>query len=87
MKHLYDLAAELARPVETGHLTRTDADAALLGTTLRWWRGKKLNGLDPIHVYRGQRHILGLHLQRLTIQRQVAEGQARMTAWRARHGR
>lgn len=57
----YPLAAELARPVARGHLTRTEADAALLAATLK----AKRDGMtyDVRDVYRGLRHILSLHLE------------------------
>jgi hypothetical protein len=49
----YDLAAELARPVVRGYLTRTEADVALLLAT------------PDTDTYRVARHILDLNIERL----------------------
>jgi len=68
----YRLAAELARPVARGYLTRTEADAALLAGTLRAKREGRLP-YDVRDVFGGLRHILTLNLENEERRRAMTE--------------
>lgn len=69
--NLYPLAAELARPVARGYLTRTQADATLLASTLQAKREGRLP-YDVKDVFGGLRHILTLNLEREERRRDMA---------------
>ena len=68
----YRLAAELARPVARGHLTRTQADATLLASTLQAKREGRLP-YDVKDVFGGLRHILTLNLENEERRRAMTE--------------
>ena len=74
MAHAYALAAELAKPVARGHMPLSHAYAALLATTVRAERRGELGTYKAPDVFRLQKHILGLHLDRLIAKRAVTEG-------------
>ena len=69
----YALAAELARPVARGYLTRTDALSEMLTSTLALARRNEIAGTEPTDVFRLQRHLFFQHLGRLEANRAIAE--------------
>jgi hypothetical protein len=71
MAHAYALAAELAQPVARGYLTLTEAHVALLHAAIEAERAGSPH--DPRDVWRGLRHILGLHLDRALTRRAIAK--------------
>jgi len=83
MAHAYALAAELARPVDAGYLTSSEALAALLVAALAAERG---GSYQAPAIFKLQRHLFAQRLGQLTVQRQIAEGKERLQNWRQRHG-
>ena len=71
MSDIYQMAASLARPVARGYITRTEADAALLASTL----AAKRRGMtyEVRDVFGGLRHILDLHLEKERVRRMLTE--------------
>jgi hypothetical protein len=67
----YALAAELANPVARGYLTLTTAHTEMLLSTVRAERLGELGPYKATDVFRLQKHILGLHLERLETQQAV----------------
>jgi len=72
MSDIYQMAASLARPVARGYITRTEADAALLASTLAAKRRGKLP-YEVRDVFGGLRHILDLHLEKERVRRMLTE--------------
>jgi hypothetical protein len=73
MAHAYALARELAQPVARGYLSLTEAHIALLTGSVRAERRGELAPFKAADVFRLQRHLLGLHLERLMSKRDIAE--------------
>jgi hypothetical protein len=67
----YTLAANLARPVARGYLTRNQADGCLLATAMRGARTGQINH-DPVDVYRIARDILTQKLADMHARRELA---------------
>ena len=81
MAHAYALAAELAQPVARGHMPLTHAYAALLAFTVRAERRGELGAYKAPDVFCLQKHILGLHLERLETRRAITESRIKNRIW------
>lgn len=81
MAHVYALARELADPVARGTLPHTHALAALLAGTVQAEREGRLAPYKAADVYRLQKHLFGLELERRQRRRDIAAMNVRRRVW------
>jgi hypothetical protein len=74
----YRLAVALARPVARGLLPRPAADAALLLASLHAERAGSGDAFDTFAV---AKHVLHLHLDRITVRQDEARGGIQRRIW------